>query len=63
MHTLETIQIWFISDNALGLHKKNTLKTEPHKAEENTRSLYSISLCIFNLDYADYNNVYYADTS
>ena len=44
---LETVQIWFISDNALELNKKNTLKTEPHKAEETTRSLntaYSIYL-------------------
>ena len=39
---LETIQIWFIYDNALGLNLKK-LKTEPHKAEETTRSLYSIA--------------------
>ena len=42
---LETVQIWFISDNVLGLnlneHAKK-LKIEPHKADKNTRSLYSI---------------------
>ena len=43
---------------------KNTLKTEPHKAVETTRHHnINISLCIYNIDYADYSNVYYADTS
>ena len=33
IHMLESIQIWFISDKAFGLNLKNTLKTEPRKAD------------------------------
>ena len=62
IHMLESNQIWFISDKALGLNKK-TLKTEPHKADEITRSLYSIIMSIYNLYTIGqlYDNLYYAD--
>ena len=43
-YMLDTIQIWFISDNGFGSNLKKNAKTEPHKAYETMYSLYSISI-------------------